>query len=247
MTRSTTSHGLPRRLLSSASRLLPTGLGRRLRRDDDGAVAIEFALISPVLVLLYLGLFQISMVITEARNVSHSASVLGDLVTRSTSLDADGLADTFQGAIEVLSISNTATLAADVEMELTSIIMTDSSTYEVVGYASTGGSWAPIKASSIDPRLLNEDSGAVIARVRYNYRMLSNSTADQQKNIDTTRFIDRDKDGVKLAEQFILNPRDSNGVPFTEGTDNSSYSCPIGTSGAVSCTVSGAAKDRPLG
>ncbi len=65
----------------------PTGKGlllrlRRLIADRRGVGAIEFAIVAPLLVLTYVGAFEITVGVTVARKVSRASSNVSDLLTR---------------------------------------------------------------------------------------------------------------------------------------------------------------------
>lgn len=206
---------------------------RRFRHREDGAVAVEFVLIAPVLIGLYVGLFQISMLIMADRNVSHSASVMGDLATQVTTLDQAGVEDVLQAAVEVLDISNPAVWTnADVKMQLVSLKVDDSdNTVKAVGRATIGTGFDDPVAWTIDPRLLSTTSGAMIARVEYNFGLLSHGS-DNAVN-ENNAFGGY----VKLKEDFILKPRLSIDVPFTDadGNNGAEFTCSISGTGKVSC------------
>ena len=218
----------------------------RLPRDENGSVAIEFAFIAPVLIIMYFGLFQISMVIMEDRRVSHSASVLGDLVTREDSLDKGAVTNALQGATEVLGMGNLDTLSSDVRMQVVSLRMEDDgsggTTVNVIGSAVINDDaqtpWPLICVSDIDTRLLNTSSGAVVARVGYDYNMRSNTDAATAASVDKG-FVDPDNNGIQLQEQVIFKPRGPVDIPFVDptGTDPAAsvhFECDI-SAGAVTC------------
>ncbi|KAB0679785.1 TadE/TadG family type IV pilus assembly protein [Aureimonas leprariae] len=69
---------------------------RRWRRDIGGVAAIEFALIMPALVFLYLGSVDLTTGWTIKRKVSHSVSAMSDLVTRINTLTKSDLDDIFK-------------------------------------------------------------------------------------------------------------------------------------------------------
>lgn len=75
------------------------------RRDRRGVSAIEFALISPLLILTYFGLAELSQAVTAQRRTSHAASAIGDLIAQ----DNDGkitnaeMSDTFSAGATILA------------------------------------------------------------------------------------------------------------------------------------------------
>ena len=72
---------------------------RRLALVEDGVAAVEFALILPIMLLVYIGSVEASLAITMDRKVQSVAGALGDLVARSdTTIPADTLEDYFKAA-----------------------------------------------------------------------------------------------------------------------------------------------------
>ena len=60
---------------------------------QQGVAALEFALISPLLILFYFGMAETCELMMAQRRVSHSAAAMADLVTQGGELDKDELAD----------------------------------------------------------------------------------------------------------------------------------------------------------
>lgn len=75
----------------------PGGLGifKRFGRDRSGASGVEFALIAPVLILIYFGLAEFCQAYMAQRRMSHSTSQVADIVAQYQVVDADLLDDTF--------------------------------------------------------------------------------------------------------------------------------------------------------
>lgn len=68
-------------------------------RSEAGASAIEFALILPAVVLLYIGTVDLNQYISVTRKVANASSILSDLITQNVStISAAGIDDTFTGA-----------------------------------------------------------------------------------------------------------------------------------------------------
>jgi Flp pilus assembly protein TadG len=80
-------------------------LRARLRgfgRNRNGVAGIEFALLVPVLLILYLGTVDVCVGFTLHRKVVHAASMMSDLVTRETSVtksDLQGIFDAGDAAV----------------------------------------------------------------------------------------------------------------------------------------------------
>jgi len=60
---------------------------RRLRGDRSGVGAVEFALIAPVLIVLYMGSLEISVAMSVNKKLARAASTVADLVTQVDSVD----------------------------------------------------------------------------------------------------------------------------------------------------------------
>jgi Flp pilus assembly protein TadG len=67
-------------------------LARRFAQDRHGIGAIEFAILVPVLLLLYLGALQTTIALSVAQRASRAAGTIADIVTQQTSLTKSTLA-----------------------------------------------------------------------------------------------------------------------------------------------------------
>lgn len=65
----------------------------RFGRDRAGVSAIEFALIAPVIIVLYLGLAEFSQGFMAQKRVAHAASMVADLTARRNSLTETQVGD----------------------------------------------------------------------------------------------------------------------------------------------------------
>ena len=63
------------------------GCIERLRGDNSGVGAVEFALIAPVLIVLYIGSLEISVAMSVNKKVARAASSIADLVTQRTDVN----------------------------------------------------------------------------------------------------------------------------------------------------------------
>ena len=58
---------------------------RRLVEDRRGIGAVEFAIVAPLLIMAYIGAFEISVAVTMSRKVNRASSTVSDLLTQSQS------------------------------------------------------------------------------------------------------------------------------------------------------------------
>ncbi|ULR43958.1 TadE/TadG family type IV pilus assembly protein [Rhizobium sp. K102] len=66
---------------------------RRLIRERQGAGAIEFAILFPVLVMLYIGAFEITIGLSVSKRATRAAGSIADLVTQQQSVTKSTLAE----------------------------------------------------------------------------------------------------------------------------------------------------------
>lgn len=192
-------------------------------RNKDGVAAIEFAFVAPVMIAFYFGLAETTLAITKDRNVAHTASVAGDLATQVATLDKPDVEDIFTAALSVLDVNTSE--HSDVTIELQSFKMrTDGSgTIDRIGYARvgpqiTGAEMTSFHPSKLSKNMLNETSGAVVARVTYRYKP------------NTLMFVSN----MVLGETFVLKPRRSLAIPFDDaGVQN--FICSANTDRTISC------------
>jgi Flp pilus assembly pilin Flp len=77
-------------------------LTSRFARNQDGVAAIELALLLPIMMLLFMGLIDVSGLLSENRRVSQSASTVADIVTRlPTPTTPAAIADSYE-AVELI-------------------------------------------------------------------------------------------------------------------------------------------------
>lgn len=77
-----------RRILASAEWSARAG---RILRERRGAGAVEFALIAPLLIVAYLGVFETSVGFGVSRKVARAAATISDLLSQSSVISVDTL------------------------------------------------------------------------------------------------------------------------------------------------------------
>lgn len=173
------------------------GLARRLRHDQRGIAAVEFAMIAPIMFFLFVGTIEMSQAITVDRRVTQIASSTADLVAREKQItDA-----------QLLSIAKIADVlirpydASKLKLTLVSVgakaTVTPVTTTKVCwSYNYRGGvhTYAAQQAYALPSNaIIDPGSSVVVAEVTYDYTPLI-----------FHYFI---KSTTKLSDKFYLKPR----------------------------------------
>jgi Flp pilus assembly protein TadG len=72
-------------------------------RDNRGVSAVEFAIVLPVMIVMYLGCNEVGNGLTVARKVTHITSTLSDLVTQSKSISSTDMTNILNAASSILT------------------------------------------------------------------------------------------------------------------------------------------------
>ncbi len=97
---------------------LKTALSRFFK-DTRGVSAVEFALVAPVLVTLYLGAAQMTMALNADRKVTGAANAVADLVAQDDFITDGELADIYAAGDAIMFPND----PADLSLRITSIRM----------------------------------------------------------------------------------------------------------------------------
>ena len=166
----------------------------RFRRDRRGVAAVEFALIAPVMVLLYCGLVELCQAVIAERKANHVASAIGDLVTQTDTVTTSDLSDIFSVGNTVMQPFPTSTL----QMRLTSITVDPNGSPKVV-WSHSSGSMTPysVGASVTVPLTLNPGDNVVMSESQYQYSSVLHYVLPNVLN---------------YTEKYYLRPRRSDSV-----------------------------------
>jgi Flp pilus assembly protein TadG len=76
---------------------------RRLVRDERGVSAVEFAMLLPLMLALYLGSVEISQGIAADRKVTLTSRTIGDLVSQASSINNADMTNALNAATAVMA------------------------------------------------------------------------------------------------------------------------------------------------
>ena len=145
-------------------------LRTRIGRDERGVAAVEFALIVPVMILLWLGGVEVTSALSVDRRVHALASSIGDLASRSKSLTYAEVDDIFQIAPGAMFPYSTDGIGLRV-----TAINVDSAGAAKVAWSRAKGTYSalPIAASAqamVPDALRVADTQVIMSETSYGYR-----------------------------------------------------------------------------
>lgn len=83
---------------------------RGFRQDQTGLAAVEFALLAPVMILLYFGMAELCQAHMAQKRMSHVTSMVADLTARAQSVSRNDLTDIFDIGNQIMEPFPTAPL-----------------------------------------------------------------------------------------------------------------------------------------
>lgn len=101
---------------------------RRLAGNRDGVSAVEFALIAPVMVMLYLGMVEISLALSVDRKVTNAASAIADLVAQDDVITDSEMVNILNASGAIIApydVANFSVRISSVSMDLTGNVEVD--------------------------------------------------------------------------------------------------------------------------
>ncbi|MEM7729354.1 MAG: TadE/TadG family type IV pilus assembly protein [Pseudomonadota bacterium] len=201
-------------------------LRRTFLRDTSGVAAMEFALVAPMLIAMYLGLAELGMALNAERHTSHSASVAGDLATQSASINAGQAEDVVSAVLHVKQLKPEQQYAMAIQ---TFERLSDGTVKSEGLLRYKSGSLQPflVDKSDFDEDILPKGTGIVAATVRYRYQPLGFTGPGAKRSFLPTH--------LDLEETFLLKPRQSDVLQFGPDGRWTEINC-TGTVDNVSCT-----------
>lgn len=133
--------------------------------SEDGISAVEFALIAPLMAMIYFGCIELSLMMTLDRKVTGATAALGDLTSRTSSVTNDDLTDIFEATRMVMQPN-----------DMTKSRMRVSSLYEDSGQVKVAWSdgcnltpYSDDEVVTIPANLIPTDGTIIMAEIEYDY------------------------------------------------------------------------------
>jgi len=177
-------------------------LPRRLKRfagDRRGVSAVEFAILAPVMIALYLGMVEVSDGIAADRKVSLTASTLANLAAQYTTISSSDMTNILDASSAIIVPYS----AANLSMTVTCLDI-DSNKNVTVKWSVARNASALSGTVSIPADLQVAGTQLILAKVSYAY------TPIVGYNITGT---------LDLSDQMYMAPRIS-APDYNDGTDH---------------------------
>ncbi|MCB1441961.1 MAG: pilus assembly protein [Methyloceanibacter sp.] len=157
-------HGLTSRFRQDLRRL-----ARQVATERGGASAIEFALILPVLIGLYLGAVEINNALTIYRRTMQVATTAADLTAQVKSVTKYDIADIQAASKSILTPYSTSPL----KIVISSVVADDNNVGKVAwSCASAGAARGTGTTYKVPTGLTEANSSVIVAEVTYGFRPL---------------------------------------------------------------------------
>lgn len=161
------------------------------RRDSRGVSALEFALIAPFMILLYLGAVELSLALSIDRKVTSAASALADLVAQDDIITDDEIADILSAGAVIVAPFDTGPL----QIRVSSVMMQTDGDIEVQWSDARGATaYAEGASLTVPDGVLTPNRSIIVVEIDYGYETMFDT-------IGVSRF--------DLHEVFYLRPRRS--------------------------------------
>ncbi len=164
--------------------------------NRKGVAALEFALILPVMLLLYLGGFEASKALEASRKVETTAEMVGNLVARNKLMNQTAIDNIFNISGAVMAPFS----PDDLQIVVTTVKVDDKGQGKVEWSRASSGSGLSSGASyPVPPELFfGSQSYLVVADVSYDYEPL----------LDYTKSFSK----IKFSKSYTFRPRLSKSI-----------------------------------
>lgn len=189
----------------------------RFRHHRKGVAAVEFALIVPIILMLYLGTMELSSGLETSRKVSRTASMVADIIAQQSSVNTTEMKDILN-----IAQSTVAPYKADTPMITVTAIKVDDTaganptariawSFRKVG---TTTSIPYVKNNTITIPAAFRTRNAFYVKVETKLAYLPLVTWVLQDNVTTNKgTISK---GIPLADTYYLRPRLVENIPCSD-------------------------------
>jgi len=177
---------------------------RRFCRDEDGISAVEFALIAPLMAMIYFGCIELSLMMTLDRKVTGATATLGDLTSRASSVSNDDLDDIIEATRMVMQPND----MTGARMRITSLYEDEGKVKVAWSDGCNLDAYESDEEIEIPANLIPTDGTLIMSEIEYDYVS------------GIGFFISTSK---TLTDKFYLRPRRVDSI--TRDRDGGTFTC----------------------
>lgn len=160
----------------------------RLARDTRGLAAVEFALLAPVMILIYFGVAETCQAFMAMKRTNHVASMVGDLVTQNSALDQTGFDNIFSIGTQIMAPFPVSTL----KQRVTSVTRISATKLQVDWSKGVGMTPMKLSEASVPDGVIAPGQTVIITEADYAYESPLGYVMPQITNFKhTTYFLPR--------------------------------------------------------
>ena len=180
---------------------------RKFAHETRGAAAVEFALVTPLMIGMYFGMVELSTGVAIDRKVTLVSHTVSDLISQSAAVDDTAIANVFNAGSSIM----TPYLASPLTATVTAVSIDNTGRATVVcsrRWTSAGGVTSgrlknAVVTPSIPAGLVVNNTELIWAEVSYVYT-------------PAVGYVVRS--AITLSDQFYARPRQSSTIDFTNAT-----------------------------
>jgi Flp pilus assembly protein TadG len=165
---------------------------RRLGSDRRGVAAVEFAIIAPVMLVMYLGLAEFTQAMMAERRTIRIASAIGDMIAQNSEISPTGTG----GISDVLDIANTLMrpypTGTALKLCVASIVSDANGKEKVEWSRNENDSTCPAKGSTVSTLsgdLISANQSLIMSRVTYDYSGTLTETLKTNPTFTKTLYL----------------------------------------------------------
>ncbi len=171
---------------------------RGWRRDRRGVAAIEFAMIMPLLLALYLGGYETAQAMATYRKMAATTVELANITAQYTTMSSSDMTSVMNASAQIMAPYSTTNLSI-----VMSEITTDANSHATVTWSNAyngGAALTPGAAFTLPSGLVAASTSYVLVRTVYSYVPTVGSA-----------FVHT----IPMTDQIYMLPRQSSSITYT--------------------------------